>query len=182
LLVAGCSTVETQSFRNVESENVGLAQIAIDADFSKYDRLYAQGMGIFFPQSSTVPNEDLERIRRIFRDAFYKELDSYQIVQQPGPSTMEVQASLLDLRQSSAAYMPGLRRDVRELASPGSLVFLMEMRDSVSGRVLARAADSAAKPSLAVGADDPTDWASVEASVKRWARLFRSFLDENLTR
>ena len=59
---------------------------------------------------------------------------------------------------------------------------VMELKDSVSGRTLARAADSASAPSFATSTDTGTDWASVETAADRWAKLFRSFLDDNLNK
>lgn len=179
---AGCSTVETQSFRVAPSDNVESAYIATDADFGRYDRLQAQDMGIFFPQNSQTPPEDVQRIRQIFREAFMSELQSYPIVQKPGPSTMKVQASLIDLRNSSGGDIPQLRREVREIATPGSLVFMMELRDSQTDKVLARAADSQMSPTFATSAGTTTDWGGVEAAAQKWAQLFRQFLDQNLSR
>ena len=158
------------------------AQISADADFSKYDSLLAEDMGIFFPQNSPSSGEDMQRIRRIFRAAFIAELQDYDIVQQPGPRTMAVQASLIDLRNSSGAPLSGLRREVRDMAVPGSIVFLMEMKDSETGAILARAADSATAPILATTTGNDTDWSSVQAAAERWASLFRQFLDANLAR
>ena len=178
----GCTTVESQSFRVSKAGNVESAYIATDADFGKYDRLLADEMGIFFPQNSNAPAEDIRRIRQIFRTAFIDELQGYTIVREPGPSTMKVQASLIDLRNSPGGDIPALRREVREIATPGSLVFMMEMRDSDTDRVLARAADSASTPKFATSAGTTTDWNSVEAAAQNWAQLFRQFLDQNLAR
>jgi len=180
IVLNGCATTESQTFRVVNNSNAELAQVATDADFSRYDRLLADEMGIFFPQGVAVPQQDLDRIRQIFRSTFLDELEGYRIVGKPGVSTMEVQASLIDLRQATYADIPKLRRDVREIARPGSFVFLMEMRDSRTDRVLARAADTASTPTLATAEGTQTDWASVEQSVRRWATLFRQFLDSNL--
>ncbi len=94
---------------------------------------------------------------------------------------MTVQASLVDLRNSVDATVPGVRREMREIAVPGSIVFLMEMKDSQTGRVLARAADSASSPTFATIGGTETDWSSVEDAAKKWAMLFRKFLDENLS-
>jgi hypothetical protein len=58
----------------------------------------------------------------------------------------------------------------------------MELKDSQTGDVLARAADSAETPAFATAAGTETDWASVEQAAQRWARLFREFLDRNMTR
>ncbi len=178
---SGCATVESQSFRVAQNSNVESAQISTDADFSRYDRLQAEEMGIFFPTNSSTPADDMQQIRQIFRAAFIAELEGYTIVQEPGPTTMKVQASLIDLRNAAGGSMPQLRSGLQDVAKSGSLVFLMEMRDSDSDRVLARAADSASAPTFAT-AGRTTDWSSVEDAATRWARLFRRFLDQNLGR
>ena len=182
LSVSACTTVETQSFNVRKNSAVESAQISTDADFSKYDSLLAEDMGIFFPQNAQSSDEDTQRIRQIFRTAFIAELQGYDIVQQPGPRTMAVQASLIDLRNSSGAPLPGMRREVRDMAATGSIVFLMEMKDSESGAILARAADSAITPTLAATAGTDTDWSSVQSAAEKWAALFRQFLDANLGR
>jgi len=182
LTLSACSTVETQSFKVSNSGNVDSAFIAVGADFSKYDRLQAEDMGIFFPTNSSMSAADQERLRQSFRNAFLNELESYQISRDPGPTTMKVQASLIDLRNASGADLPAMRRDLRDVAAPGSLVFLMEMRDSESDQVLARAADSAKSPRLATAKGTETDWQAVDEAAQHWAALFRNFLDQNLSR
>ena len=182
LSLAGCagSKVESQSFRVAQNSKVASAQIAVDADFGRYDRLLATELGIFFPQTYVTSDEDTQRIRQIFRDAFLSELEGYAIVDESGPTTMTVEASLVDLRNSTGTHMPQMRSSIRDLATPGSILFLMEMRDSVSDRVLARAADSAKSPTISTAASEETDWASIEDAAQHWAALFRTFLDENL--
>ena len=183
LIVAGCSTtIQSQSFRNSPNSQIASAQIATDANFARYDRVQASELGIFFPTTHLTTAEDLKRIRRIFREAFVTELQDYDIVTQPGPTTMRVDASLIDLRYSSGAQIPQMRSEIRDIAVPGSLVFLMEMRDSESGKVLARAGDTAVTPTFSTGADIQTDWVAVEEAAQHWAALFRTFLDENLAK
>ncbi|HSG59491.1 MAG TPA: DUF3313 family protein [Woeseiaceae bacterium] len=182
LVLSGCSTVETQSFTKGTGDNVESAQIAVDADFSRYDRLQAEEMGIYFPAGVAMRVGDLQRLRQSFRDAFIAELEGYSITREPGPSTMKVQASLIDLRSSGSADVASLRRDIREMATAGSLVFLMEMKDSQTDRVLARAADSAKAPALGTSEYSETDWQAVDEAARHWAKLFRQFLDQNLRR
>jgi hypothetical protein len=182
LLAAGCTTVTTQSFRVADSPNVETVSIATDAEFGKYDRLSAEGMGIYFPTDAAPSAGDQDRIRNIFREAFLGELTDYIIVQEAGPSTLLVQATLIDFRNAATTDIMSVRRELRDMAKPGALLFLMELKDSVSGRTLARAADSASAPSFATSTDTGTDWASVETAADRWAKLFRSFLDDNLNK
>ena len=178
--LAACSTVETQSFNVPQERQVEAAYIASDADFSQYDRLHAVDMGIFFPQEAHTPPEDTRRLRQIFRSAFLDELQNYTIVDAPGPRTMTVQATLIDFRNPGKDSLMSLSSELRDIASKGELLFLMEMRDSESSRVLARAADSAQTPTFATAQGTETDWASVEAAAQHWASLFRQFLDQNL--
>ena len=95
---------------------------------------------------------------------------------------MTVDASLIDLRNAGSEPLANVRRDIREIATPGSIVFLMEMRDSTTDRVLARAADSTKAPTFATASGLETDWGSIENAAQHWAALFKTFLDENLAR
>ncbi len=186
ILVSGCTTVTTQSFDVTPNSAVDASVIATGANFGKYDQLLADEMGIFMPAESPLPEEDLARIRQIFRDAFLSQLDGYTIVDTPGPNVLKVQASLVDLRNSASSDLPQLRLEVRKMAKPGSLLFLMELRDSETDRVLGRAADNSDKtdpdatPTFATVGSGETDWGSVEDAAKHWAELFRTFLDNNL--
>lgn len=182
LLFIGCTTVTTQSFRINKNSNVESSQIAVGADFGKYDRLTAEGMGIFFPEDAAPSKEDQQRTRQIFRTAFLDELQGYRIVESKGPTTLEIRPTLIDYRKSSGGDAQYVRRDLRDIANPGSLVFLMELVDSESGEVLARAADSASVSTFNIGDSTITDWDAVQSAAERWAKLFRNFLDENLNK
>lgn len=181
LALTGCASVqvESQSFRVNKDSEIASSQTSIDADFSQYRQILASDMGIYFPQSQSTTAEDVNRIRQIFRDAFLPALEGYPLVDEPGATTMAVEASLIDMRNAMGDQIPHMRREVREMAKPGTIVFLMELRDSVSNRVLARAADSAKAPAIASEEGATTDWASIENAATHWAKLFRTFLDEN---
>ena len=180
LLLSACTTVTTQSFNVSKNANVEAARIATDADFSKYNELIADDMGIYFPKDATPSEGDQEKLRQIFRAAFLAELTEYTLVDQSGPNVMRVQATLVDFRGATYADLPLVRRELRDIARPGALLFLMEFKDSESDRILARAADSAAAPKFATSSGETTDWTSVETAAQRWAGLFRQFLDDNL--
>jgi len=182
LLTGACTTTTTQSFNVNKNAQVEASYIAADADFGKYDRLFASDMGIFFPTDAAPSLDDQKRTRQIFREAFLSELTSYKIVREKGPSALDVQATLIDYRNASGADVPNVRRELRDIARPGALMFLMELKDSESGQILARAADSASAPAFSTSADTLTDWEAVEAAAARWATLFRQFLDDNLNK
>lgn len=179
ITLSACTTVETQSFQVNTSSTVESSQVATNADFSRYNRLHAVDMGVFFPEGSFTPPEDVQRIRDIFRTAFLGQLGDYVIVTEPGPGAMTVQATLVDFRSATTLDVMAVRTELRDMASPGKILFMMEMRDSVSDRVLARAADSAKTPTIADEEGETTNWTSVEDAAEHWASLFRAFLDEN---
>lgn len=181
-LLAACTTVTTQSFRKTQNANVEASYVATDADFGRYSQLRGEDMGIYFPASRPIPDADLQRIRQTFRDAFLGRLTGYAIVDYAGPDVMTVQASLIDLRNADLRDVPDMRAGLRDVARPGVLVFTMELRDSATDRILARAADSTSNPKIGAGGGSATDWADVEAAAAYWATLFRRFLDQNLGR
>lgn len=180
LLLSACTTTTTQSFNVTKSPRVEASIIAADADFSRYDRILANDMGIFFPEDAAPSVADQERTRQIFRSAFLGELVDYTIVRSKSPTALEVQPTLIDLRNATSPELPGMRRELRDIARPGALIFLMELKDPNSGKILARAADSASAPKFSTSTTTTTDWGAVEDAAARWARLFREFLDANL--
>jgi hypothetical protein len=143
--------------------------------------LTAEEMGIYVPQDAAPSTDDQLRTRQIFREAFLGELKNYKIVDGPGPTTLMVQATLIDYRNARTVDASMVRRELRDIVEPGALLFLMELKDSESGKILARAADSASAPAFS-SSTSGTDWASVESAADRWAILFRQFLDENLNK
>lgn len=181
LVLAGCSTTTSQSFNVVKDSAVESSYIATDANFGKYRNLLGKDMGVHFPTNAPHSEEEVQRIRQIFREAFLAELDGYEIVTEPGPETLTVEPSLIDMRFGTAEDVPDLRGNLSSLAQPGQLLFLMELRDSKTDRVLGRAADSAGDPpQFSTPETNATDWDSVESAARRWAGLFRQFLDKNL--
>ena len=118
-------------------------------------------------------------MRQIFRTAFLDEIGGdYEIVASPGPDVMLVIAQIVDLKVlgPQGTYLPSGR--LREVVSQGQLTLLMEFRDSVSGRVLARAGE--ADSGAATERDAEAGWSEVETAARRWAGMFRRFLDQNL--
>ena len=101
MLSGGCSTTTiVEPFYRPEGARVEQAYISPDADFSVYSKLLAQPLEIYYPTDAPAPSEDeLDRLRQIFRDAFLGELaDDYEIVEEPGPDVLIVLAQIVDLK------------------------------------------------------------------------------------
>jgi len=178
----GCSAVDTRNAAQNQSGNVEPDYVASNADFSKYERLQIDDLGIYFPQNSFTPPEEIQRIREVFQIALVAELHSYALAEAPGPGTLAVQATLIDFRNPGEGGLTSVREELRDIASKGELLFMMELRDSESNAVLARAADRSQVPTFATSESVATDWDSVDEAAQNWAALFRRFLDQNLGR
>jgi hypothetical protein len=177
---AACTkTVVVGSFDRVPNTAVEYAYINQDADFSQYTKLMSGGLEIYYPESEDSPDPaDLDRIRGYFRDAFAAAIgDDYEVVSEPGPGVLKVSGQVIDMKMTSggATFDPGGR--LRDVVAHGELTFLMEMSDSVSGQVLARAGD---KSSDISAENDDATWDDVRRAAEYWAGLFRNWLDSSL--
>jgi len=172
-------TIVTGSFERVPNAAVEYAYVNEQADFSKYTRLMSDPLDIYFPDGAGAPDPaDLQRIRDYFRVAFTEALgDDYQVVREAGPDVLKVRAQIIDmvLTSGGAEFDPGGR--LRDVVAHGELTFLMELSDSVTGQVLARAGDKSTDISTESG--DAT-WDDVRRAAEYWASLFRSWLDKSL--
>lgn len=176
---AGCAkTVVTGSFDRVPNTIVEKAYINEDADFSKYTKLMSDGLEIYYPESDTPPDQaELDRIRDYFRDAFAEAIgDDYAVVTTPGPDVLKVKAQVIDMKMVGGGAVFDASGRLKDVVAHGELTFLMELSDSVSGQVLARAADKSSDISADKG---EANWDDVQRSAEYWAGLFRNWLDDS---
>ncbi|MEL7449329.1 MAG: DUF3313 family protein [Pseudomonadota bacterium] len=178
-MLGGCTRTVVEAYDRPSSTVVDQAYIKQGADFSQYRRLITDGLEIYYPDEGTPPaQEDLDRIRRIFREAFIEALDGkYQIADQPAYDVLKVNAQIVDMKivGHDREYAPGGR--LRDLVARGELTFLMEISDSTTGEVLARAGDRSRDVTVY---DDTAQWDEVEVAARYWAGLFRDWLDRTL--
>ena len=175
-----CSTTTYESYRPVDNAKVDIAYVAATADFSKYKRLMGDEMGIYFPTHVAPSEQDLDRVRTAFREAFLAQLQDYEIVGEPANDVLKVTASLVDLRNTAADRLPQLSNNINEILQPGKLTFVIELGDSVSGNALLRAADTEKSPQIDLPEDGSAESAEIRAAAEHWAILLRNFLDKNM--
>lgn len=181
-VIAGCTTVQVESYQQVTGGLADVAYVKQGTDFSVYRTLLPAPLEIYYSEEGGgVNEEDLERIRTIFREAFIDQVvGDYEIVQEPAADALRVRASLVDLKINPSGGTAPAHGKLSSLVASGKLTFFMEVRDSLSDEVLGRAGDAEKlSRDRAVARDE---WAQVEDSARRWARLFRKFLDDNLGR
>ena len=180
--IGGCVKTTVDTYRKVPESRVDSAYVKPGVDFSRYRKLQPVPLEIYYYEGEAEPApDDLARLRQIFRTAFLAAIgDAYQIVDEPGPDVLHVRASLVDLELSAVPDNMPLTGRAAALVAEGHLTFFMELSDSLSGEVLARAADQE-KDAAPIGvATAQRDWERSEAAAEYWAGLFRDFLDKNL--
>jgi len=184
LLVAGTSCTTTtivEPFVRPADARVEQSYRSPGADFSVYTKLMGNPLEIYYPDDGPAPSEaDLDRLRGLFRDAFLTAIgDEYEIVTEPGPDVLHVIGQIVDLKIVGpiGSFEPTGR--LRQLVTKGQLTLLMELRDSVTGRVLARAGETEQGDETSF-TDEEASWEQVNQAAQRWAGMFRSFLDESL--
>ena len=178
-LYACTKTVVTGSFNRVPNTAIEYAYINEQADFSQYTKLMNGGLSIYYPENEEPPDPaEIDRIRGYFRDAFTEAIgDAYEIVDEPGPEVMKVQGQVIDMKMTSGGATLDVSGRLRDVVAHGELTFLMEMSDSVTGQVLARAGDKSSD--ISEGKDGAT-WDDVRRAAEYWAGLFRNWLDNYL--
>ena len=178
-LNACTKTVVTGSFNRVPNTAVEYAYINEQVDFSQYTKLMNGGLAIYYPEDEEPPDPaEINRIREYFRDAFTSAIgDDYEIVDEPGPGVMKVQGQVIDMKMTSGGTVMDVSGRLRDIVAHGELTFLMEMSDSLTGQVLARAGDKSSDISADKG--DAT-WDDVRRAAEYWAGLFRNWLDNYL--
>lgn len=180
LSASGCTPITYEIYRPVQYSNVDIAYVADGVDFTRYRRLLAEEMGIFYPADAPASEADLQKVRSAFQQAFRSRISAYELVDGPAEDVLKVRASLIDLRHTAANGLPNIADDLNRILEPGKLTFAIEMRDSVSDRLLLRAADTQESPDMDLP-DDGSMSDDVQAAAEYWAELLRNFLDQNLS-
>lgn len=166
-------------------------------DFSIYTKIKLEGAGIEYrpggqtgrtrmARSRGGPYEVTEsqkiRFEKTVAEAFRDELAKggrFSLVEEAGPDVLLVRGALLDV----VSYVPpgdtAGRVDVY-LSSVGEATLVLELRDSITNAILARAIDRDAADDMSGGLRESnrvTNAAEVRRLVRRWARSLREGLE-----
>ena len=207
LLAAGCAgsnpTIDTtaeaeKTFDGLYPVKGGTADAAWarpGADISQYSKIMLQGVGVeyrpggesgrlYHARSSAdhfeISEKQKEKLNEILREAFSDELrrsEHFKIVDAPGPDVLLVRGGLLDV----VSFVPPepIGRTEIYLSSVGEATLVLEIRDSQSEAIIARAVDRrAAEDSFGFSESNRVNnIAEVRRLAKTWARLLRERLD-----
>jgi hypothetical protein len=179
----------------VRAEHRKLDQVWLlpQVDFSGYKRVWLTPVDVAFaadwPNRNTrgrVTATDMENIRKTiaseFRQVFADELrrSGYVLVEQGGEDVLLVNAAIVDLFITGPATTqraPGRTY----VTNTGRMTLAAELRDSVTGQLLARAIDTAQARQGVTQFQVSTPAASMadaRTAMRRWAEVLRTALDD----
>ncbi|MDH3748437.1 MAG: DUF3313 domain-containing protein [Gammaproteobacteria bacterium] len=182
----------------IEDRKVAAAYIDSDADLSIYNKIMILDCYVAFKkdwqkdQKKTgsrirVSSSDMERIKAdvaaLFRDVFTEKLgsdDGYEIVTAAGDDVLLVRPAIIDLDVTAPDTMTAGRTSTYT-TSAGAATLYIELYDSVTGDILARAVDR--KEARKAGgylsySNRVTNRSDARRLLGRWAGLLREKLDE----
>lgn len=189
--------VTVDGLHRVDNSVMALAWVRPDLDLSGYTKVMLDDVTVAYQreprarrqspggsdQNFALTPSQMENLKSWFREAVVRALtrdDGYEIVEAPGPDVLQITASLVDLVVRIPTEQGGSARTFA--SSYGEVTVILELRDSESEQVLARAADRR-DPTL-----NPANELMMvtSAAVRRdtetlfnyWAGLLRESLDE----
>lgn len=182
----------------VPDRKVAAAYVDPEADFSIYNKIMILDCYVAFKKNwqrdqnrsmtaSRVTASDMQKIKagvaELFREVFTEKLQKdggYEIVETAGEDVLLVRPAIIDLDITAPDTMSAGRTS-SYTATSGAATVYVELYDSVSGDILARAADRKAAR-RAGGHISYTNRVTNTADARRmlgsWADLLRARLDE----
>ena len=180
----------------VKGTNADYAWARPDIDLSMYSKIKLQGVGIEYRPGGEsgrsmasrsrggpyeVTEKQKERFKKTFGDAFTKELgksEHFALVDEAGPDVLLVRGAVLDVVSYVPPELTSARSEVF-ISRVGEATLVLELRDSITEAILARAIDRRTAES---GFDfqrsnRATNAAEVRRLAQRWAGKLRERLD-----
>jgi hypothetical protein len=212
LVLGGCESTSApvlESGPNAEVTHDGLVRVRWSrfkyvwakpgADFGLYSQVMMDPVSVAYkrPPSSEPVDPDLGRgnfalsdrqmadMKRDFSKAFEKQLaklDNFRLVDAAGPQTLRVEAAIIDL-VVNVPTEPRAGRDYVFTTSAAKMTLVMELRDSITGEILARVADRRDTQSGSGAVSDLTystpasNAGALRLLFKHWAKILASRLD-----
>ncbi len=167
----------------VSARRIGFVEVGPGIDLSPYQKLMVPDVLVTFKDDRKryrLNDAQIDNLRRYFHEELEKELakGGYDLTDQPGSDVLFLTTLLVDLIVTRPRPPSGRGRTW--VATSTEVTLIMELRDSLSGKILARATDR--RGVQGSGAYLERNISAIEvANVRRlfssWARLLRQRLD-----
>ena len=185
--------MSADGLQKIKVSGFDIAYAAPGAGLTAYTRVWIEPVSVAFDKDfkpmrlgshTKVDSAELEDMRAavadLVREEFMESLQrgSYEIVAAAGPGVLQLRARIVDLIVNAPDTMEaGRNSSYTEYA--GEMTLVLELSDSVTGEVIARAEDR--EKTLETGLLNRTTSVNNEADarllVQNWARILRSRLD-----
>jgi len=187
---------EWDGLARVKSKQLDHVYKLPEADFSGYKRVRLDPIEVEFDKnwkpndserspSRRLSNSDIEKIKQAlaeeFRKVFTEELtkNGYPVVDESGDDVLRVSAAIVNLYITAPEKMSA-GRSRTYTTSAGHMTLIAELRDSVTGKLMARAVDSVQGRDTGNFqiTNSVTNMSSARTALIKWARVLREGLDE----
>ncbi|HEY5776411.1 MAG TPA: DUF3313 family protein [Xanthomonadales bacterium] len=179
----------------IEDSNLTLVYAEPGVDMSRYRKIYLDTPYVAFKKNwqrtqnrigaNRVSNDDMAKIKmelsELFMDVFSKTLEDggYLLVTEPGEDVLRIKPAIINLDiVAPDTSAPGITRTYSETA--GEMTLYMELYDSVTGDLLARALDRKQdrKTGYFEWQNRVTNRAAANRILKVWAGVLKEGLDD----
>jgi Protein of unknown function (DUF3313) len=187
---------EWDGLARVKSKSLDHVYKLPEADFSGYKRVRLDPIEVEFdknwkPNDSTrspsqrLTNNDIEKIKQAlaeeFRKVFTEELtkNGYPVVEESDDDVLRVSAAIVNLYITAPDNMSA-GRSRTYTTSAGHMTLVAELRDSVTGKLMARAVDSVRGRDTGnfMITNSVTNMSAARTALNKWARVLREGLDD----
>jgi hypothetical protein len=187
---------EWDGLTRVKSKQLDHVYKLPEADFSGYKRVRLDPIEVEFDKnwkpndserspSRRLTNDDLEKIKKAlaeeFRKVFTEELtkNGYQVVTEDDDDVLRVSAAIVNLYINAPDKMSAGRSRTYTTSS-GHMTLIVELRDSVTGKLMARGVDSVQGRDTGNFqiTNSVTNMSSARTALSKWARVLREGMDE----
>lgn len=183
--------VSFDGLRKVPSENVGLLYVREGATLATYRKVWLGPVQVEF-HKNWKPEQQLRGVGRIDRDRIRRDLaeecakvfteelkdGGYEVVHAAGPDVLRVNTAIVNLYINAPDTMSSGRSRTYTF-STGEMTLVVELRDSSTGEIIARAADRKS--------DRASTWlqhttsvhnaAAARQAISEWASALREAMD-----
>jgi hypothetical protein len=186
------ATGEWDGLQREKAPNVDALFVAPEARFGDYTSVmidpavvaFRKDWGRNLSRTVRIRQKDRDRIMQDVASEFHKiftqelEKGGYRIVAEPAESVLRLSPAIVDL-YVNAPDIPTAGRSESYVVSAGEMTLFLELRDSETGDLLARAVDRrrARDTSFMRWATRVTNLAEARHLMQRWAVLLREGLD-----
>ena len=179
----------------VKRSRVDAAWVRSDLDLSGYDKLMVEGVGIAYravdwtgsarsavrrgETEFPITEENRAKLAKLFRDEMLEEVaknERYSLSTKPGENVLLLVGGLFDV----VSHVPpdDFGRTSTYLRSIGEATMILELRDSLTGAILARAIDRRSATTFAHKSSPGANRIDVKRLASSWGKLLRDRLDD----